>query len=147
MIVEEMIGDSSHLSIHLSSSSKFLHFCLDGPREHPLTGPENQFGFVGSDVNFTCISPVGYCVGMNWFKQKVGRGRETISISRFGNYSRAKYTVMGSRMGCQLTVKRLELNDASSVICEIVISHRTYEGTASLLVFSKLSQTVIAIWS
>jgi len=80
---------------------------------------------------------------LNWYKYKEGTGRETILNSHTGSYNSDKYTVTSSTEGCQLIVEDLELSDAGSVICEIVISDRTYEGTASLLVFSKLSQTIL----
>jgi len=83
---------------------------------------------------------------MNWSKDKVGGKLETIFNWRTGSYNRDKYNVTSSTEGCRLTVKRIELSDANSVIslsCQIVISQKTYEGGASLLVLSKLCPIIL----
>jgi len=84
---------------------------------------------------------------MNWYKYKEGTGREIIYNSNTGRLNMEKYsvnfTLTNSKEGCQLIVKNLEINDAVSYICEVMISEETYEGTAILDVFGKLCSTIL----
>jgi len=82
---------------------------------------------------------------MYWFRVKVGGERNTICNASTGSCNSDKYNVERNNVGCQLTVKHLELSDAGSVICEILISQTTYEGTALLLVFSTLCPIIFTL--
>jgi len=75
---------------------------------------------------------------MNWYKHKEGTEREIIFNGSTTLYNTDKYSVRSTDPECQLTVKNLESNDAGSIICEIVISQRSFIVTAFLVVFSKL---------
>jgi len=81
---------------------------------------------------------------MNWLRNIEGI-RETIYNSRTGFYNRDKYNVTSSTEGCQLTVKRLELNylGVNNLLCQIVISQTTYKGPSNLLVASKLFPIIL----
>ena len=54
-----------------------------------------------------------------------------------GIYRRDKYIVENSTVGCQLTVKHIELNDTANYTCKIKISDRVYPESAQLYAFGK----------
>ena len=112
-------------------------------QENPLTGPVNYTGFVGQNFTFDCSSPLKNCVGINWYKKTEGRDRDTIFSGNNGIYLRDKYTVGKSTEGCRLTVKNVDFNDKGSVSCEILISHRSFTGTAALIVRSKFRPIIL----
>jgi len=80
---------------------------------------------------------------MNWYIDRNGAQRETIFIGYDGTSPRDKYGVKNSTVGCQLTVKRLELRDAGSVICEIVISESALQRNATIVVSGKLCLIIL----
>lgn len=122
-------------------------FCvrLAGSQDKPLRGPVSNFGYVGYSVKLFCYSSLKTCLGINWFKDKVGGELEIIYNSSTRSYNEDKYDVRSSNEGCQLTVKHLEFSDAGKVTCEMVISQRSFNGTAILLVFSKLRQNIFIV--
>jgi len=83
---------------------------------------------------------------MEWYLSRpILDGTSTIFSKQHGIYLSDKYSVENSTVGCQLTVKRVELNDTASYICEIQISSRVYEESCELFAFSKLHLIVINI--
>lgn len=115
---------------------------LDYQNVNHLTGPSDVFSYLGLNVTFTCDSPLRTCDSMNWYKSKRGTKRITIYSDDNGIYLRRKYVVENSTVGCRLTVINVNLNDASDFICEILISQRSYNGTAELFVQSKSSSII-----
>lgn len=75
---------------------------------------------------------------MNWYQDTERAGRYTIYGVNDPNYFTGKYTVENSTEGCKLTVKRLQLSDAATFVCNIHFSRASIERAAILLVLSKL---------
>lgn len=80
---------------------------------------------------------------MTWWVHIPGRDAPTIFSKYEGIYLSDKYIVENSAVGCQLTVKRLQLNDTATYYCEIRISQTIYDHVAQLFVFSKLCLIIL----
>lgn len=85
------------------------------------------------------MSPLKDCVEIVWYMHTPGETSSVIIFSRNdGIYLSDKYIVENSTMGCQLTISRVELSDASKYHCEIEISSKGYDEHVPLYTFSKL---------
>lgn len=124
------------------NKSEIVYFRSD--TEHELIGPVHSYGYIGSNVTFTCVSPLGTCLEMNWYKQLINFRRDIIFTGHNGmSYMTDKYNVRNSTVGCQLTVISVQLSDAGIFKCELVISHISINESARLLVFSKLCTIIL----
>src|SRR6218665_1648347 len=94
-------------------------------------------GVVGSNITFTCISILKNCLEMIWSKRINKRRTVDIFNTYKGIYPSDKYIVENSTVGCLLTVKHIQLNDAANYTCKIMISDTVYTESAQLYAFGK----------
>lgn len=135
----------------ITSKSNLLRLRLGVQQENPLKGPNISMSFVGTNADFTCVSPLKSCAYITWH-QDLRINSAWARIDPDSNPDlRYKYVVENSPLGCKLTVKNVQISDYAPIKCIFLL---TFERTADLMVFGKsmaclssfYSMTVIDPW-
>ena len=120
--------------------------CLSDAEESQLEGPKNELSVVGSNVALKCSPPSRNCNGIEWLKFGVS-GSVFNDLGIISSAYRDRYSVDNSS-GCDLVIRNVEHTDAGRFICRAIISSNTVDGTAYLIILSKLfilSESLIII--
>src|SRR6218665_3703263 len=123
--------------------SRFLLFRLGEHQGNPLQRLNDSLNFVGEDAEFICVSPVGSCANIIWYKDNGSSHWISLhSIRTYDHIGRAKYKVKhyyrpnsDSTLGCILTVTNVQFIDYGAFMCEFL---HTFKRTAELRVYGKL---------
>ena len=122
--------------------SQFLLFRLGEHQGNPLQRLNDSLNFVGTDAEFICVSPVGTCASIIWYKDNGSSHWISLDSIRptYDRIGRAKYKTKHHKpdptFGCRLTVRNVQFIDYGAFMCEFL---HTFKRTAELRVYGKLN--------